>query len=109
MECENRKQHVNHIELHWNVPGTTGKSLQQHYGQLDCLKYGAMIPSEYANDATKRLRSTEKQVSWLNKRFRGERAKSISDNPGFDKDKDARITVFSKCIVVIQGAWIVSD
>lgn len=47
-----------------------------------------------------------RQMSWLSKQFRDERAKYMSDNPGFDKDKDARITFFSKCIVVIQGAWI---
>jgi len=38
--------------------------------------------------------------------LRDKRTGYKTDNPVFDEVKYARITVFSKCIVVIHGAWI---
>jgi hypothetical protein len=47
-----------------------------------------------------------RQMSSLSKLFRDERTSYKTNNPAFDEVKDARITIFSKCIVVIYGAWI---
>jgi hypothetical protein len=46
------------------------------------------------------------QIAFLSKSFRDEREKYIAYHSIFDKDKDARITLFSKCIVLINSAWI---
>jgi hypothetical protein len=40
------------------------------------------------------------------KSFRNARSNYIAKNPSIDRDKDARITIFSKCIVTIQSLWI---
>jgi hypothetical protein len=47
-----------------------------------------------------------REMSSLSKLFRDEKTRYKADNPAFDEVKDARITVFSKCIVVIHGEWI---
>jgi hypothetical protein len=46
------------------------------------------------------------KMSSLGKSLRNERSRYITKHPSFDQDKDARITILSKCIVTIQGAWI---
>lgn len=61
--------------------------------------YHTMIAA-YFNDMARVWRAS------LSKLYRDERTKYITANPGFDKDNDARITIFSKCLVVIQVAWI---
>jgi hypothetical protein len=47
----------------------------------------------------------EKMAS-QSKSFRNARGSYIAKNPSFNSVKDARITVFSKCIVTIQSLWI---
>jgi hypothetical protein len=47
----------------------------------------------------------EKMAS-QSKSFRNARSNYIAKNPSSDPGKDARITIFSKCIVTIQSLWI---
>jgi len=47
----------------------------------------------------------EKMAS-QSKSFRNASESYIAKNPSFDGVKDARITIFSKCIVTIQSLWI---
>jgi hypothetical protein len=40
------------------------------------------------------------------KSFRNARSNYIVKNPSIDPNTDARITIFSKCVVTIQSLWI---
>ena len=46
------------------------------------------------------------QMSSVGKSFRDERSRYIDNHRTFDRDKDARITLLSKCIVAIHSAWV---